>query len=68
MYAIDSLDRPLRQCSGEVRSFSVGESELSSVINANQKPTRSSGVTERLGALGHTLGLNLSWALAGYHT
>ena len=30
----------------------------------------SSGVTERLGALGHvdTLGPNLSWALAGYHT
>ena len=29
-----------------------------------------SGVTERLGALGHidTLGPNLSWALAGYHT
>jgi len=29
----------------------------------------SSGVTERLEALGHsdTLGPNLSWALAGYH-
>ena len=32
--------------------------------------TSISGVTERLGALGHidTLGPNLSWALAGYHT
>jgi len=32
--------------------------------------TPASGVTERLGALGHvdTLGPNLSWALAGYHT
>jgi len=31
--------------------------------------TTTSGVTERLGALGHsdTLGPNLSWALAGYN-
>ena len=33
-------------------------------------PVKDSSVTERLGALGHidTLGPNLSWALAGYHT
>ena len=38
--------------------------------NLGQAPPHASGVTERLGALGHidTLGPNLRWALAGYHT
>jgi len=62
---VDCLKRPVRRAHCTIllkdEEFATGSNCYSSIT---------SGVTERLGALGHinTLGPNLSWALAGYHT